>query len=495
MFLGIDIGTGSSKAVLVTADGVVIDSSQRNHEISLPRPDWAEVDAEGIVWPEVQALCRDLFQRKDPSSIAGVCVSAMGPCLVLTDESLTPLRPTILYGIDGRASAEIAELNDHFGAEQIFASCGKNLSSQAVGPKIRWIERNEPEVFARSTRWFGLSSWIVAKLTGEYIQDHHTASQCDPLYDVRAQTWKHEWASQVVGHLAMPRLAWPTEIVGTVTAQASEFAGIPEGIPVCAGTVDAWAEAFSAGVRQPGDLMLMYGSTMFFVEVLGGFHAHEKLWTTSGVEEGTLSLAAGMSTSGSLTTWLQRLVGDVPFETLVSEAGAVPAGADGLLVLPYFAGERTPIFDPDARGLVIGLSLRHDRGHLFRAVYEGIAFGIRQILEFLEHSGEPIKRVTAVGGGTKARLWTQIVSDITGRTQIVPEQTIGASYGDALMAAIGTEAVPPDTNWTLISALVEPNPSNAVVYADLFAAYESLYPATKEHMHILAALQGNSADD
>ena len=184
----------------------------------------------------------------------------------------------------------------------------------------------------------------------------------------KSSTWQDCVLGRVSGyafaeHLPMPRLAWPADVVGQVTAAAAEATGIPIGIPVSAGTVDAWAEALSAGVRRPGDLMLMYGSTMFFVEVLGGFHAHEKLWTTAGVESGTLTLAAGMSTSGSLTTWMQKLFGGMPIEALVAEAAAVPAGSDGLIVLPYFAGERTPIFDPDARGLLAGLTLRHHRGH------------------------------------------------------------------------------------------------------------------------------------
>lgn len=488
MFLGIDVGTGSSKAVLTDVEGNVIDTATATHEISLPRPDWAEFDA-NAAWQEVGALCRDLFSRNDPAALAGVCVSAMGPCLVVTDDDLTPLRPTILYGIDSRAGVEIIELTELFGADAIFADCGKALSSQAVGPKIRWISKHEPDIFSRATHWFSLSSFLVAKLTAEYVIDHHTASQCDPLYDVKRNEWNAGRSSVVIEHLSMPRLAWPSDVVGSVTAEAAEFTGIPEGVPVCAGTVDAWAEAISAGVRHPGDLMLMYGSTMFFVEVLGGFHAHEKLWTTAGVEEGTLSLAAGMSTSGSLTTWMQKLFGDVPFETLVAEAGEVPPGSDGLIVLPYFAGERTPIFDSDARGLITGLTLRHDRGHLFRATYEGIGFGIRQILEFLEDAGEPILRVTAVGGGTKARLWTQIVSDITGRSQVVPEQTIGASYGDALMAAIGTGSVASGTDWATAAVVVEPNLENRAVYERLFQTYQELYPATREQMHALAALQ------
>ncbi len=489
VFLGVDIGTGSSKAVLTDAEGRVLDSATVMHDVSYPRPGWAEFDAESGAWAEVVRLCRELFSRNDAGAVAGVCVSAMGPCLVVTDENLTPLRPAILYGIDARAVDEIRELTEEFGAEAIFRDAGKVLSSQAVGPKLRWLRNREPEVFARARNWHSLNSFILAKLTGELVLDHHTASQCDPLYDLRGNRWHPDRYAAVAGHLPQPRLAWPAEVSGRVHRPAAEATGLPEGVPVCAGTVDAWAEAFSAGVRQPGDLMLMYGSTMFFVQVLGEFRAEPKLWTTAGVDPGSLTLAAGMSTSGSLTTWLQRLFGDVPFEQLVAEAAAAPPGSDGLLLLPYFAGERTPVFDPDARGLITGLSLRHGRGHLFRAAYEGIGFGIRQILEYLENSGEPIRRVAAVGGGTKARLWTEIVSNITGREQLVPEQTIGASYGDALLAAIATGAVPPATDWARTAATVKPDPATAPLYQKLYATYGLLYPSNREHMHVLAALQ------
>jgi xylulokinase len=196
-----------------------------------------------------------------------------------------------------------------------------------------------------------------------------------------------------------------------------------------------------------------------------------------------------MSTSGSLTSWVQRLVGDVPFETLVDEAAATPPGADGLLLLPYFTGERTPIFDHRARGVLAGLTLRHHRGHVFRAVYEGIAFGIRQILGLLDTDANPVRRLVAVGGGTRGRLWTQVVSDVTGRSQQVPEQTIGASYGDALMAAIGAGLVPPDTDWARIARTVEPDPATRTTYDELFDLYCSLYPATRDHVHALARMQ------
>ena len=494
LFLGIDLGTSSSKGILTTADGTVVATAARPHSMSLPRPGWAEVDAETVWWGDVVALCQDLTARLGGHRIAGVCVSGIGPCLLVCDAQVRPLRPAILYGIDSRASTEIIELTARFGAEDIFARCGKSLSSQAVGPKLCWLRRHEPQVWARTAGWYSSNSYAVAKLTGAYILDHHTASQCDPLYDLARNDWAADWAAYVAPGVPLPELVWPGDVVGTVSAEAAARTGLPAGTPVAAGTVDAWAEAFSVGVRRPGDLMLMYGSTMFFVQALGEFRAHPMLWTTTGVEPGTHTLAGGMATSGSLTGWVQELTGGLPFAELVSEAAATPPGADGLLVLPYFAGERTPHFDPRARGVIAGLTLRHGRGHLYRAVYEGIAYGVRQILELVDDAGGPAGPVIAVGGGTKGGLWTQIVTDVTGREQLLPEQTVGAGYGSALLAAIGTGAVPPDTDWTRIARVVTPDPDTAKVYDELYRTFRELYPATREHMHRLAEMQEHTGE-
>lgn len=478
------MGTGSSKGVLVTPDGVVLASQQRAHEMSLPHPGWAEVDADAVWWTDVCAIASALVaQVPAGSTVAGVSVSGVGPCLVLTDSDLRPVRPAILYGIDSRASAEIVELTELFGADSILQRCGKALSSQAIGPKIEWVRKNEPETFARASRWFGSNSYIVAKLTGEYVQDHHTASQCDPLYSVREFEWNAEWTDRVLGHLPRPRLAWPTEVVGTVDARGAQASGLPVGTPVVAGTVDAYAEAFSVGVRHPGDLMLMYGSTMFLVQVLADYHTNSALWTTTGVQEGTYALAAGTSTAGSLTTWLRSVTGGAPFEELVREAAAVPAGSEGLLILPYLAGERTPVFDPDARGVVAGLTLRHGRGHLFRAAYEGISFGIRQILEMFDDADAPVTRTVAVGGGLRSSVWAQALSDITGRTQLITEQAIGASYGDGLLAAIGVGLVAPETDWATVASETVPNPAHRAMYDDLYGSWVELYPATRDLVH------------
>lgn len=491
MFLGIDIGTGSSKAVLATSDGRVIDTATVYHTVSLPRPGWAEFDAEHTWWAEVRQLCAELFSRNDARRVGGVAVSGMGPCLVVTDASLVPLRPAILYGVDTRATVEIGELNHEFGSERLAADGGKALSSQSVGPKIRWIARNEPRVFEAARYWFSCSSFLVARLTGEYVMDHPTASQCDPLYDVHRFQWITDRAEAVAGHLPLPRLLWPAEIAGAVTREAEALTGIPAGTPVCAGTIDAWAEAYSAGVRHSGDTMLMYGSTMFFVQRLEKFRSHPQLWTGPGMEPASLTLSGGMSTSGSLLTWLQGLFGGMPMDELLPEAAAVPPGAEGLLVLPYFAGERTPILDPDARGMITGLTLRHGRGHLLRAALEGICFGLRQTLDLVEEAGEPITRLLAVGGGLQAGLWAQIASDVTGRAQIVPRVTIGASYGGGLMAAVGSGAVAADTDWMQAGGSFEPRPEFARLYGEMYQTYCGLYPANREHMHALSRMQGS----
>jgi xylulokinase len=489
LLLGVDIGTASSKGVLARTDGAIVATSVRAHELSLPHPGWAEHDAEAIWWADFQALVAELLPKAD-GPLAAVCASGIGPCFLAADDQGQPLRPAILYGIDTRAMREIAELTQRYGAETILQRCGSPLTSQAVGPKILWLQRHEPTVWARTRRFMMASSFIVHRLTGEYVLDHHSASQCDPLYDSHENRWIDEWAAEVAPDLPLPRLLWPAEVAGTVTPAAAQVTGIPAGTPVAAGTIDAWSESVSVGVRAPGDLMLMYGTTMFIVEVLREPRAHPGLWGTAGAFPGTHNLAAGMATSGALTGWLRRIAGDPPYETLIEEAAAVAPGADGLVVLPYFAGERTPLFDPQARGVICGLTLRHGRGHLYRALLEATAYGTRHILETMRQAGGGGQRLVAVGGGTKGGLWTQIVSDAIGLPQELPAITIGAAYGDALLAAIASGRVEPATGWNEVAAIVEPNPHTTATYERLYRIYRELYPATRAQAHALADMQG-----
>ncbi|MEV6333625.1 FGGY-family carbohydrate kinase [Nocardia vinacea] len=488
VFLGVDIGTSSSKGILVRPDGTAIARAERTHGVSTPRPGWVEHDADLIWWADFRAITRELLDAADDTELDALAVSGIGPCLLPADAAGNPLRPSILYGIDTRATSEIAELNQEFGAAAVLQRGGSPLTSQAVGPKLRWLARHEPQVAARTEMLLMASSFLVHRLTGRYVLDHQSASQCVPMYDLRQRDWARDWARIVAPGLKLPELAWPTEVVGKVSAAAASATGLPAGLPVTTGTIDAWAEAASVGVRAPGDAMIMYGTTMFLVQVLTDPRPHPGLWLTCGTRPGTYTSAAGMATSGAVTDWLRKLVGG-DFADLVAEAAEAPAGSRGLLALPYFAGERTPLFDPDARGIIAGLTLGHGRAELYRAVLEGIAYGVRHNLEAM--AGGQAPRLVAVGGGTKGGLWTQIVSDVTGLPQQLPADTVGACLGDALLAA---EAVGGDTaSWNPVIGAVEPDADRGATYASYYRRYRELYESTADIAHFLAAEQHRSA--
>ncbi|GAA2432896.1 FGGY-family carbohydrate kinase [Actinomadura vinacea] len=496
LLLGVDIGTSGSKGVLVTPGGEVVATATRDHAVSSPHPGWAEHDARTVWWDDFAAIARELLAAPAAAApgarVAAVGLSGIGPCALPATASGEPLRPAILYGVDTRAVTEIAEQTERYGARTILDRAGSPLTSQAVGPKLAWLRRHEPEVWAKTRRLFMASSYLVHELTGAYVLDHHSASQCTPLYDAAANAWIEDWAEEIAPGLELPPLLWPGEIAGTVHATAAVATGLPEGIPVIAGTVDAWAEAVSVGVTAPGDTMLMYGTTMFLVQVLAARRTWPTLWGTAGVEPGTYCLAAGMATSGAITSWLSDLTGR-PYADLIEEARGIERGSEGLLMLPYFAGERTPLFDPAARGVVAGLTLRHGRAHLYRAALEATAYGVRHNLEAMREAGagtgEEARRLVAVGGGTKGSLWPRIVSDVLGRPQIIPTYTIGAAYGDALLAGRAADLISDPGAWNPPAGTVEPDEEGVRVYDELYELYRALYPATSDIVHALAARQ------
>ncbi len=280
-------------------------------------------------------------------------------------------------------------------------------------------------------------------------------------------------------------MAWAGDIAGITN---TAIAGIPASTPVITGTIDAWTEAVSAGAQHPGDLMVMYGTTMFLISTVEHALAVPSMWGTVGALPGTRNLAGGMATSGALTGWLRDLAGSPEYESLLAEAQASGPGANGLLMLPYFAGERTPLMDPDARGVIAGLTLSHTRGDLYRAALEATALGVRHNVDALRDAGARVDRVVAVGGGTRGGLWTQIVSDVTGLPQVVPTITIGASYGAAYLAA--RTVVDVDiADWNPPRETVQPTPQRKSGYDELYALYRELYPATRPIVHALAARQ------
>jgi len=480
--LGIDIGTSASKGCLVAEDGTMIAQCERPHQTSTPKPGWFEHDSERIWRADVLALCRELLASGPTPS--AICVSGIGPCLLPATHQGVPLRPAMLYGIDTRATTEIDALNSRFGEEVILTRCGSPLTTQAVGPKLLWMRNHEPELWGQCRRFFMAGSYIVHLLTGEYVLDHHSASQCDPLYDLNSQNWAADWVAEVAPSVELPRLLWAGETAGTVTAQAAALTGLPEGLPVMAGTIDAWAEACSVGVAEPGQLMLMYGTTMFLVQVVAQARPDRRLWTTTGVVPGTLTLAAGMATSGALTSWFKDLSG-ASYDELLQEAGVIEPSS-GLVVLPYFAGERTPLFDPQARGVIAGLTLQHGRGHLYRALLEATAYGVRHNLDVMAETAGPPTIVSAVGGGTRGKLWLQIVSDVCGVSQRVHQHSFGAAYGDARLAADGLGIATGD--WNPSITVVEPDREAQAHYEPLYELYRGLYPATSGVVHRLSSI-------
>ena len=484
-FLGVDIGTSSSKGVLVGPDGAILRTAVRTHDVSRPAPGHVEMDAE-TWWTELLDITAELTSGLGPGTqVAALGVSGMGPCVLLTDDAGTPLRPAILYGVDTRATAQVEALDAALGRRTVLETCGSALSSQAAGPKIAWVRDHEPDVYARARRLFMPASFLAFRLTGAYVLDHHSASQATPLYDPRAHRWHDRWAGLVAPGLELPELRWPGEAAG-VTREA--IPGVPAGTPVITGTIDAWSEAVSVDAQNVGDLMLMYGTTMFLVATVAEPLRSETMWGTVGAYPGTHNLAGGMATSGAITSWLRDLTG-ADYPTLLAEATRSGPGANGLLVLPYFAGERTPVQDPDARGVVAGLTLSHTRGDLYRAALEATAFGVRHNVEAMRDAGATIERVVAVGGGTRGGLWTQIVSDVTGLPQVVPTHTVGASYGAAALAA----GLVPETGrradvaaWNPPAAVVEPDLDRRARYDELYDLYRDLYPASREVVHALA---------
>ena len=488
--LGFDVGTGSSKGVLTTLDGTVVALSEQPHMVSLPQPGWAELDAEDVFWRDFRAVCAELLPKAAGGVIAGVGVSGIGPCIVPADASGQPLRPTILYGIDTRSSAEVAEIMERYGEDRIIEVCGNPMNAQSVGGRMLWLRRHEPELWARTTYWFMASSYLAYKLTGAYVLDHVSASYSEPLYDVRAGTWADEWCTDLAPGLTMPELVWPSQVVGTVTPTAAEITGLPVGTPVVPGTIDAFADAMSVGVRKPGDAVLIYGSTMTVITVTDRFIPGRPLWVNAHLFPGTYNQVAAMATSGALTKWLRDLCGGgFHFGELSAAAREVPPGSNGLIALPYFAGERSPLLDPDARGVLLGLTLNHGRGHLYRALLEATAFGVEHILEGMRAAGISTDRSFAVGGGTTGGLWPQIVSDVTGMTQLITEQSVGACYGDAMFAGVGVGLVDDDTDWTTHSGTITPTPGAREVYQPFYQAYRELHPATVDLQHRMAKVQ------
>ena len=485
--LGIDIGTYETKGVLVDEVGVIHAQAARGHKMLVPEAGWAEHRPEEDWWGDFVFVCKALMRESgvDPKDIKAVACSAIGPCMLPVDRDGNPLMNGVLYGVDGRAEAEVRELTDRIGEDTIIARCGNALTSQSVGPKILWLKRQRPEIYAQTAHIMTSTSFLVQRLTGEVVIDHYTAANFSPLYDVATQSWVDDLADDIVPLEKLPRLMWSNEIAGHITKDAAQMTGLAIGTPVTAGTIDAAAEAFSVGVDRPGDMMMMYGSTIFIILRAQSQFSDPRIWYAPWLFEGEHASMAGLATSGTLTHWFRdQMARDLSvedaFPALASEAVNSPPGANGLLMLPYFSGERTPIHDVNAKGAMFGFNLTHTRGDMYRALIEGIAHGTRHVTDTFAELGQSPTRLLAVGGGTKNALWLQATSDITGIDQIVCEKTTGASYGDAFLAAMAVGLVKREdiSAWNPVAQAITARPS--VTYDKAHSLFLRLYEQTKD---------------
>jgi xylulokinase len=504
--MGVDIGTYSSKGVLVNdTDGAVSAEHVIEHDLSMPKSGWVEHDADTIWWGEFAAISRDLIEKSgiSGSDIRGVGVSGIGNCVLPIDEDGNALRPGILYGIDTRASDEIKELEKTLGRESIYKISATHLSSSAAGPKIFWIKRHEPEIFAKA-RWFLNShSYVIYKLTGKATVDIYTAGGYAPLIDMAQRKWHPPASDLVVPIEKLPKILPSCAIAGRVTKAAAQMTGLAEGTPVVTGAIDAGAEAIGAGVQHSGDMMIMLGSSNSLILITDKLKHTQNFWGLNWIQPGQYAVVGGMSTVGSLTRWfrdhfsplelsLQAQNGIDAYTSLTKLLDNSPPGANGLVALPYFEGERTPFYDPDAKGILAGLNLKHTRADVYRALLESVGYGIRHNLESMAEEGLTPQRFIVIGGGTRNIEWLQIISDIAGISLQVPEKQIGAAYGDAIMAAVGTgilEDLRHSTKWITFAKQVTPRSAYTAHYDALYNIYRDLYKYTAPLMRDLSKIQ------
>ena len=454
-FLGIDIGTYESKGVLTDKDGFVLASATHPHKMLIPEPGWAEHRPEEDWWNDFVTITKTILKscQINPKNISCIATSAIGPCMLPVSPQGKPLMNAVLYGVDTRAEKEINELNEEIGKENILQSCGNALTSQSVGPKILWLKKNCPKIYQKVGKILSSTSYLVQKLTNENVIDHYTAANFTPLYDINNLKWTDALTSNIIEVERLPKLMWTTEIAGYVSKVAADETGLAPGTPVTVGTIDAAAEAVSVGVFGAGDMMMMYGSTIFMIQVTNKKIIDERLWYAPWLFKGLHGSMAGLATSGTLTHWFRD----------------------------NFAKEI-----PKDKATIFGLDLTHNRADIFRAFLEGIAMGTAHVFDTYEGIGHKPKKVMAVGGGTKNNIWMQATSDFSKIDQVISEKSTGASYGNAFLAAIAVGAVSQSdiTRWNPAISTIKTQ--HSAFHTQKNQLFRQLYEDSKAVAHAVA---------
>jgi xylulokinase len=458
ILVGLDVGTTGAKALAVSPRGEVLASVEEGYPLQTPQPGWAEQDPEDWRRAAEGALAR---LGVEPAAIG---FSGQMHGLVCLDGGDRVLRPAILWN-DQRTGAECAEIEERVGLERLIALTGNRALPGFTAPKLLWLRRHEPHVYARIQRICLPKDYVRLRLTGEWAIDAADASGT-LLFDVA----RRRWSEEVLAALEIPAEWLPP------VRESTEVAG--------AG--DQQAAALGVGVIGPGTVSVVLGTSGVVLASLDEYvhdrearlhafcHALPGRWEVMGVM---------LSAAGSLRWFRDALAPGASYAELTAEAERWPAGCEGLVFLPYLQGERTPHADPSARATFQGLSLRHDRGGLVRALLEGVAYGLRDSLELLQELGISPAAGRASGGGARSRLWLQIVASVLGLPLELPAVEEGSAYGAALLAGVAAgvfaDAQDAVARCVRVRETIEPRPAWAAVYEDGYARFRALYPAIR----------------
>lgn len=501
-YLGIDIGTFSSKGILIDEYGKAVAHASVPHGMENPKPGYYEQDAEAVWWNDFCSLSNQLIQKSGipAEQIAAVGASTLGADCLPVDEHCRPLRKAILYGIDSRCTEEIEELTAYYGEKNTTRLFGRAICTGDVAPKILWIKKHEPDIYKNTHKFLTGSSYITAKLTGNYVVDAFLGvASFRPMYREDGQI-RREMCEPVCSPEQLSEGRCVTSIAGVVTEEAARETGLNAGTPVITGTGDSAAEAISVGVVAPGELMVQFGSSVFFYCCTDHMVVDDRVRGNTFLIPDTFSIAAGTNNGGTVQKWYLDQVfpeckkqeeeeGKNAYASMMEGLEQISPGSDGLITLPYFAGERTPINDPNARGMIFGLTTMHTKQHLYHSLLEGIGYSVAQHMDIFQEHGLELKRIKAAGGGTNNALWMQMIADITGFPVEVTEEKSGACYGDALMAAIGDARYQCFSELKTViraSAVYYPNEEKYKAYQKFRNMYDILYEKNKELMHQLS---------
>ena len=494
--IGIDVGTSSLKTLLLDEEGTVVESAGESYPFHTPKPLWSEQDP-AHWWKATCLSIKRVMEAGNvsPEAIAGIGLTGQMHGLVLLDREDRVLRPCILWN-DQRTAKQCADITRKVGADRILQLTGNPVLPGFTAPKIAWVQENEPEVFAQAARFLLPKDYVRFLLSGEHFSDVSDASGTS-LLDVGRRAWSEEMC-QAIGlkKSFLPEVTESPVASAKVSAEAARATGLLEGTPIAAGGGDQAVQAVGCGIVREGIVSATLGtsgvvfahSDAFRVEPNGRLHAFchavPHKWHLMGV---MLSAAGSFewyrNTLGAWEEMEAKSAGMNVLKWLDQQAEKAPAGSEGLLFLPYLTGERTPHPDPQARGVFFGMTLRHQKPHLTRAVLEGITYGMNDSLQLMRNLGLEISEVRASGGGAKSPFWLQMQADIYRSRVVTTNVTEGAAFGAAVLAGVASGLFA-DLDSAVARVVqktgeTKPGPHQAV-YADFYPEYRALYPALKD---------------